>query len=144
MDGVINLFESDPCARENMWNEGYFESISPRDNIENDLIKISNYVDQIIILTKCIERSKVKEEKNKFIFKWLSKVPNLSVVYVPYKSSKRDYIDTTDFTILLDDQIKNVEECKDICNICILFDENDTYQYDNKVDKIIDIIRYIQ
>lgn len=143
MDGVINLFESDVNARKNMWNKGYFTLIKPRDNIENDLIKISNFVDRIIILTKCIEREGVQKEKGEFIVKWLSHVPKLSVIYVPYDESKRNYISKNVYSILLDDSVKNIEECKNKCNKCVLFDEYDNHTYKNKISKVIDVIKYI-
>lgn len=63
MDGVLNLFEHDPDARTNMWKDGYFHDISPRENIESDLIMLSGYFDEIVILTKCIARDGVKAEK---------------------------------------------------------------------------------
>lgn len=47
MDGVLNLFEHDPDARINMWNSGYFGDISPRENIESDLVMLSGYFDGI-------------------------------------------------------------------------------------------------
>lgn len=143
MDGVINLFESDPKARENMWNDGYFYNIDPRENIESDLIEISKYVDKIVILTKRIEREGVEEEKRKFVKKYLSHVNNLSIIFVPYSESKSKYIDSNCFSILLDDGIKNILECESRCNIAILFDENEKYNYKNKVHKVRDIIEYL-
>ena len=143
MDGVVNLFEKDPNARINMWNDGYFVHIPPRENIENDLILISNYVDQIILLTKCIERKGVKKEKDIFVSKWLSNVPNLSIIYVPYNESKSKYIDTSCFSIIVDDQIKNLKECENLCDICVLFDEENTHQYINKINRITDLIMFI-
>lgn len=143
MDGVINLFEHDPRARENMWSSGYFYNIEPRENIEFDLIEISKYVDEIVILTKRIERDGVEEEKCRFVKKFLSNVKNLSIVFVPYYKSKSEYISSDCFTVLLDDGIKNINECVDKCNVCILFDENDKYQYKNKVKRVIDIVNFI-
>jgi len=143
MDGVINLFEHDPNARINMWNNGYFYNISPRENIESDLIKISKNVDEIVILTKCIEREEVEEEKKKFVKKYLSHVNNLSIIFVHYTESKGKYIDYNCFSILLDDGIKNIMECEGKCDICILFDENDKYEYKNKIKNIRDIVKYL-
>lgn len=143
MDGVINLFEHDPNARINMWNSGYFYNISLRENIESDLIEISKYVDEIVILTKCIEREGVEEEKRRFVKKYLSHVNNLSIVFVPYSESKNKYIDSGCFTILLDDGLKNIMECESKCNICILLDENNKYEYKNKVKNIRGIIKYL-
>lgn len=143
MDGVINLFEHDPNARVNMWNSGYFYNISPRENIESDLIEVSKYVDKILILTKRIEREGVEEEKRKFVKKYLSHVNNLSIIFVPYAESKNEYIDSCCFSILLDDGLKNVMECEHKCDICILFDENDKYEYKNKVKNIRDILKYV-
>lgn len=143
MDGVINLFEHNPHARINMWNSGYFYNISPRENIESDLIEISKYVDGIVILTKCIERKEVEEEKRKFVEKYLPHVNNLSIIFVPYAESKNKYIDSDCFTILLDDGVKNIMECEGKCDICILFDENDKYEYKNKVKNIRDIVKYL-
>lgn len=143
MDGVINLFERDPKARENMWRSGYFYDIAPRENIESDLIEISEYVDEIVILTKRIERVGVEEEKRKFVKKYLSHVNNLSIIFVPYSESKSKYIDSDCFTILLDDGLKNIMECENKCNICILFDENEKYEYENNVKNIIDIVKYL-
>lgn len=143
MDGVINLFEHDPKARENMWNVGYFYDIKPRENIESDLIEISKYVDKIVILTKRIEREGVEEEKRKYIKKYLSNVNNLSIIFVPYSEPKSEYIDSNCFSILLDDGIKNIYECETKCNITILFDEKGKYDYKNKVHKVRDIIRFL-
>ena len=89
MDGVINLFEHDPDARKNMWNSGYFYEIKPRENIESDLIEISKYVDEIIILTKRIERVGVEEEKIKFVKRYLSRVNNLSIIFVQISTLSR-------------------------------------------------------
>lgn len=143
MDGVINLFEHDPNARINMWNSGYFYNIGPRENIELDLIEISKYVDEIVILTKRIEREGVEKEKRKFVKRYLSHVNNLSIIFVPYVEAKVDYIDSNCFSILLDDGLKNVIECEKKCDICILFDENDKYEYKNKVRNIRDILKYV-
>ncbi len=143
MDGVINLFEHDPDARKNMWNSGYFYEIKPRENIESDLIEISKYVDEIIILTKRIERVGVEEEKIKFVKRYLSHVNNLSIIFVPYSESKSKYIDSNCFTILLDDGIKNIYECETKCNISILFDENGKCDYKNKVHQVRDIIIFL-
>lgn len=143
MDGVINLFEHDPDARTNMWNRGYFYNIEPREGIESDLIEISEYVDEIVILTKRIKRVGVEEEKRKFIKKYLSNVNNMSIIFVPYSESKSEYINSEYFTILLDDGIKNIKECEGKCNIAILFDEYNKYEYKNKVDKVKDIIKFL-
>lgn len=143
MDGVINLFEHDPDARTNMWNSGYFYDIEPRENIESDLIKISEYVDEIVILTKRIERVGVEEEKFKFIKRYLSNVNNLSIIFCPYSESKCNYIACDCFSILLDDGIKNIKECEGKCNITILFDEQDKYEYKNKVSKVKDVIEFL-
>lgn len=143
MDGVINLFEHDPDARTNMWNRGYFYNIEPREGIESDLIEISEYVDEIVILTKRIEREGIEEEKRKFVKKYLSHVNNLVIIFVPYVESKNEYIDSCCFSILLDDGLKNVIECEEKCDICILFDENDKYEYKNKVKNIRDILKYV-
>ena len=144
MDGVINLFENDPDARMNMWQQGYFTNIEPRENIKTDLLRILDYVDEIIILTKCIDREGVREEKEKFIHKYLSGVDKLSIVFVPYNDSKSNYIDKDVFSILLDDGIRNIKECEQYCNICILFDENNKYQYKNKIKRICDIINFMR
>ncbi len=143
MDGVINLFEEDPDARINMWKPGYFISIKPRENIKHDLLELSKYVDAIVILTKYINRDGVKEEKKEFRQKYLSGIDKLSIIFVPYNESKSDYIDKNAFTILLDDGIKNIKECEKDCNICILFDENDKYEYQNRVKTVIDVINFL-
>lgn len=143
MDGVINLFEHDPKARENMWKSDYFYDIDPRENIESDLIEISKYVDEIVILTKCIEREGVEEEKRRFVKKYLSHVNNLSIVFVPYAESKNKYIDSGCFAILLDDGLKNIMECESKCNITVLFDEYGQYQYKNRVNQVKDVIRFL-
>lgn len=143
MDGIINLFENDPDARLKMWNPGYFINIKARENIKTDLLKISDYVDEIIVLTKCIDREGVREEKEKFIHVHLSGVKKLSVVFVPYNDSKSNYIDKDVFSILLDDGIRNIQECEQCCNICILFDENDKYRYKNKIKRICEVIDFL-
>lgn len=143
MDGVINLFEHDPNARENMWKSGYFCDIVPRENIESDLIEVSKHVDEVVILTKRIEREGVEEEKRAFVQKHLSNVNNLSMIFVPYTESKGKYIKSDCFTILLDDGIKNIMECESKCNITILFDECRQYEYKNKVEQVKDVIRFL-
>lgn len=127
MDGVINLFEHDPDARTNMWERGYFYDISPRENIGSDLVRLSGYFDEIVILTKCIRREGVEEEKGRFVERHLSHVDNLSMVFVPYDRSKADYIDPGCFTVLLDDGLKNIMECDEDGNpVETMFDHTGT------------------
>lgn len=143
MDGVINLFEHDPDARINMWKDGYFRDISPRENIESDLVMLSGYFDEIVILTKCIGRDGVEEEKGKFVERHLSHVDNLSMVFVPYGRSKADYIDPGCFTVLLDDGLGNIMECEGKCDIVVLFQENRDYGYKNMVHEVRDIVGFL-
>lgn len=127
MDGVLNLFEHDPDARTNMWDSGYFRDISPRENIESDMVRLSGYFDGIVILTKCIGRDGVEEEKGKFVERHLSHVDNLSMVFVPYGRSKADYIDPGCFTVLLDDGLRNIMECNEDGNpVETMFDDTGT------------------
>lgn len=131
MDGVINLFEKDKFARKNMWLKDYFINIEPRKNIRNDLIEISKYVDKIVILTKCINRMGVQEEKDKFIEKHhLNDISNLSVSYVPYFESKANYIEESGYSVLLDDNLQNLIECKSVCDMCVYFNEDSVLQYE--------------
>ncbi len=143
MDGVINLFQEDPNARINMWKPGYFITIKPRENIKHDLLELSKYVDNIVILTKCINRVGVKEEKEEFIHRNLFGINKISAIFVPYNDSKSDYVDKNAFTILLDDGIKNIKECEKNCNVCILFDENDKCEYQNRINKVSDVIDFL-
>lgn len=143
MDGVLNLFEHDPDARTNMWKDGYFHDISPRENIESDLIMLSGYFDEIVILTKCIARDGVKAEKREFVGMYLSHVDRLSMVFVPYGRSKADYIDPGCFTVLLDDGLKNIMECEGKCDVAVLFQENRDYEYKNMVHEVGGVIRFL-
>lgn len=143
MDGVINLFEEDPKARENMWNEGYFRNIRPREDIQKDLLEIRKHFDEVFILTKCIDRVGVTQEKIDFCVIHLP-IYQPPILFVPYHLSKRDFIDPDSFTILLDDNPKNLSECEGIANICVLFDEYGKYFYKNRVYRIRDVVRYIK
>lgn len=146
MDGVINLFENDKFARKNMWLKDYFINIEPRKNIKNDLLEISEYVNKIVILTKCINRAGVQEEKDKFIEKHhLNDISNLSVQYVPYCESKASYIDANSYTVLLDDNLQNLIECKSVCDVCVYFNENNVSPYEfttiNNIRELVDVLK---
>lgn len=148
MDGVINLFEKDKFARKNMWLKDYFVNIEPRKNIRNDLLEISKYVDNIVILTKCINRTGVQEEKDKFIEKHhLNDISNLSVKYIPYCESKVNYIESDIYSILLDDNLQNLLECKSVCNLCIYFNESSSSTYEfltiNYINELVNILKKI-
>lgn len=148
MDGVINLFENDKFARENMWLKDYFINIEPRKNIKNDLLEISNYVNEIVILTKCINRVGVKEEKDKFIEKHrLNDIPNLSVKYIPYCESKANYINGNIYSVLLDDNLQNLVECKSICSLCVYFNESISSTHEfltiNDISELVNVLKGI-
>lgn len=144
MDGVINLFEEDPKARENMWTPGYFkDGVNPRENIQEDLLEVKKYFDELFILTKCIDRVGVAQEKIDFCTRYFP-IYHPPILFVPYPMSKRAFIDPDSFTVLLDDNPKNLSECEGIANICVLFDEYGKYFYKNRIFKFRDILRYVR
>lgn len=131
MDGVLNLFESDPNARINMWKPGYFKTIPVRPGISDLLVRI-NSVAYVVILSKIINRINVSEEKNWWCSKNLASNAYSKIIYVPYNESKADYINPNYPSIIVDDKEKNIEECeKKGCHGILLSDLKTSQKYPN-------------
>lgn len=111
MDGVLNLFESDKNARVNMWTPGYFRTIPVRPGISNLLVRI-NAIAYVVILSKVINRIGVTQEKNFWTLQNISDNAYSDIIYVPYDRSKSDYLYPDYPSILVDDNEKNLIECK--------------------------------
>jgi 5'(3')-deoxyribonucleotidase len=138
MDGVLNLFESDRNARQNMWHPDYYKNIPVRPGISEVLEKI-NKESYVVILSKLINRIGVAKEKNIWLNENISKDAYSDIIYVPYDRSKSDYIYSYYPSMLIDDNEKNISECeKKGCQGIFLSDIQVSQRYPN-VKKMDDI-----
>lgn len=139
MDGVLNLFEKDKNARTNMYKPGYFINIPVRKGIADILTQINKEA-YVVILSKVINRIGVTKEKTIWLEKNMPKEAYSDVIYVPYNSSKSEYMYTYYPSMLIDDNEKNIEECeKKGCKGLFLSDIKKSQRYIN-VEKLEDIL----
>lgn len=157
MDGVLNRFEDDINARQNMWKQGYFRNIPALEEVAFYLERLNKKVSSKI-LTKIIDRPNVSKEKDEWISNILGKKGCRydDVIYVPYHESKLRYIQNLNhFNILIDDSIVNLDECSLGGVHCIYFgNENEKYpnintaqEFENVIEKYfkknIDILKFL-
>ena len=135
--------------KKSMINIGWDFILKNSKEINNSYEKIQQLMKNfnVYILTKV----NLIQEKNKKI-SFLKKHNILNVVCVPYNKSKTDYVEPYN-NILIDDDIKNLEEWKKKGGISVLFNENmlnedcygnkdNTFTIIDDLLKICDIIKY--
>lgn len=143
MDGVMNLFESDPNARINMWTPGYFRTIPVRPGI-SDLLERINTESYVIGLSKVIKRIGVTKEKSFWINENISPKAYSDIIYVPYDRSKSDFLYPNYPCMLIDDKESNLDECAKFgCNGIFLSDIKTSQKYPN-VKTLEDVWNFYQ
>jgi len=114
LDGTCFEFKKDASLDE-ILERGFFSSLYPFDNVirgiktfhkENPDVKLK-------ILSSCLDRDYILEEKNQLVDKYLPFIDKKDRIYVPYGKQKSHYMNSSDNShesYLLDDYTKNLED----------------------------------
>lgn len=126
---------NDNDLKQSMLDFGWNNILDKSKEINNSYKKIYQLMNkyQVYVLTKV---NSVEEQKAKTIF--LNKRNIFNIIFVPYNSSKTDFVDSNN-CILIDDDIYNLVEWKQNGGVSILFNKymENIDSYGNKSDNFI-------
>ena len=119
MDGTLAVWNSEKSIEE-VARKGYFESLQPFDTMVQAVRMLLNQQIPVCILSSVFHDDHSVQEKNIWLDKYLPEIPYERRFYVPYGSSKTDYVNANgEKVILIDDFTKNLLEWKSFGEIGI-------------------------
>lgn len=116
LDGTCFEFKKDASLDEIM-ERGFFSKLYPFPNVINGLklFHEQNPDINLKILSACLDRDYIVEEKNQLVDKHLPFIEKKDRIYVPYGQSKSKYMESEDNcnqAYLLDDYTNNLQDAK--------------------------------
>ena len=123
---------------EHIYNHFEFDNIFSKENEINDSInklKILQKNYNLTLLSKVVNDEEA-EAKKRFL---KNNSINIETIFVPYHHKKTDYVEVNDSSILIDDQIDNIDDWVKLGGIGILFSKEIIDGYTCVYD--LDVIR---
>lgn len=111
MDGTLNCFDNHIDSIDTLYKKGFFENLSPRNQVIKGLKEFMKHDKEVYILTNISNSKYAVDEKNKWIDKYLPDIDKQHRIFVPFGEDVFTYVQNkitpTDF--LLDDSIENLK-----------------------------------
>ena len=111
MDGTLNCFNNHIDSIDALYKKGFFENLSPRNQVIKGLKEFMKHDKEVYILTNISNSKYAVDEKNKWIDKYLPDIDKQHRIFVPFGEDVFTYVQNkitpTDF--LLDDSIENLK-----------------------------------
>lgn len=117
MDGTIARFYEDEACLEKMFERGYFENLRSYEKLVADIRKLIKCGKNVYILSACVNTPYCKEEKIKWLTKYLPEIPAENILLIDANENKTEIVKKkgfeNDINVLLDDYGKNLREWED-------------------------------
>lgn len=111
MDGTLNCFNNHIDSIDALYKKGFFENLSPRNQVIKGLKEFMKHDKEVYILTNISNSKYAVDEKNKWIDKYLPDIDKQHRIFVPFGEDVFTYVQNkitpTDF--LLDDSVENLK-----------------------------------